>query len=344
MIGRQSRIAVVGAGGIGGISAAFMKSAGYDVEIVCKYPDLVQKIKTEGLHVTGVRGDVRAPMHAVATVKELSSEKDVVFLATKATDMLEAARDLLPFLSPSSVVVSMQNGICEDAIAEVVGRNRTIGCVVGWGATMHEPGELEMTSLGEFVIGNIDNRPDDRLVPIKEMLDTIVPAIISENIISNLYSKLIINSCITTLGALCGLYLGQMLAKKKVRNVFIAVMKEAIAVSDAMGITVAPYEGKLDYYILTRHDSFPVRFFTHLLIRIIGFKFRKLKSSSLQSLERGKPTEVDYFNGYICKKGDEHGVETPVNDALVSMIKEIESGQRPISMDNFNHPGLASSI
>ena len=344
MIGKLSRIAVVGAGGIGGISAAFMKNAGYDVEIVCKYPDLARKIETEGIHVTGVRGDVRATMPAVAKVKELRSEKEVVFLATKATDMLEAARELLPFLSPSSVVVSMQNGICEDAIAEVVGRKRTVGCVVGWGATMHEPGVLEMTSLGEFVIGNIDNRPDDRLVPIKEMLDTIVPAIISENIFGNLYSKLIINSCITTLGALCGLYLGQMLARRKVRKVFIAIMKEAIAVSDAMGLEVEPYAGILDYYRLTRHDTFFFRFIAHLLIRIIGLKYRRLKSSSLQSLERGKPTEVDYFNGYICKKGDEHGVETPVNDALVSMIKEIESGQRPISMDNFNHPGLASAI
>ncbi len=175
MIGKNSSIVVVGAGAIGGITAAFMRERGYAVELVCKYPDLARKVSSQGLRVFGVRGEFTVPMPAVATIGELKGKKDVVFLATKATDMLDAARELLPLLDTSSVVVSLQNGLCEDAIASVVGRTRTIGCVVGWGATMHEPGELEMTSTGEFIVGNIDHRPDDRLVPVKEMLTPCCP-------------------------------------------------------------------------------------------------------------------------------------------------------------------------
>ncbi|HOO73314.1 MAG TPA: 2-dehydropantoate 2-reductase [Spirochaetota bacterium] len=338
MIGKNSSIVVVGTGAIGGVTAALMKNAGFNVEVVCKYPDLAEKIIHQGIHAFGIRGDVQVPMPAVATVKELSGKKDVVFLATKATDMLQAARDLLPFLNDSSVVVSLQNGLCEDAIGEVVGRHRTIGCVVGWGGTMHSPGEVEMTSSGEFIIGNIDHRPDDRLVPIKQMLDTVLPTIITENTIGHLYSKLIINACITSLGALCGLYLGQMLSRAKIRRIFMAIMKEAIAVADGMGLRVEPYSGKLDYYKLTGNDSATARLAAHLLIMVIGIKYRRLKSSSLQSLERGKPTEIDYLNGYICAQGDRHGVDTPVNDAVVKMIREIEQGARAISIKNFSEP------
>jgi 2-dehydropantoate 2-reductase len=78
------------------------------------------------------------------------------------------------------MVVSLQNGICEDALAEVLGRQRVIGCVVGWGATHRRPAELEVTSEGKFVIGNIDHKPDERLSPIKQMLDAVYPTCISD--------------------------------------------------------------------------------------------------------------------------------------------------------------------
>ncbi|MBN2255634.1 MAG: 2-dehydropantoate 2-reductase [Deltaproteobacteria bacterium] len=338
MIDRKSSVAVVGAGAIGGVTAAFMAKEGYDVEVVCKYQDLADRIRSEGLRVFGARGDFTVSMPAVARVADLSDKKDVVFLATKATDMLAAARDLLPLLRDSSVIVSMQNGICEDALARVMGRNRVIGCVVGWGGTMHRPGELEMTSTGEFVIGNIDNEPDDRLLSVKEMLEAVLPVEISRNIMGSLYSKLIINSCITSLGAVCGLYLGEMLAVRKIRNIFVEIMREALAVAGAMGITVEVYAGKIDYYRLLSGSGFFGYLRRHGLIRMVGFKYRRLKSSMLQSLERGKPTEIDYLNGYISENGANYGVPTPVNDRIISIVKDIEAGKKSISPDNFDDP------
>lgn len=338
MIDRKSSVAVVGAGAIGGITAAFMVKEGYNVRLICKYQDLAGRIHTAGLHVFGVKGEYTVSMPAVARITDLSEKQDVVFLATKATDMIAAARELLPFLKDSSVVVSMQNGICEDALARVLGRNRVIGCVVGWGGTMHRPGELEMTSTGEFVIGNIDNEPDDRLLPIQGMLETVLPVEISRNIMGSLYSKLIINSCITSLGAVCGLYLGEMLAVRKIRNIFLEIMAEALAVADAMNITVEDYAGKIDYYRLLSGNGFLDNLRRHGLIRMVGFKYRRLKSSMLQSLERGKPTEIDYLNGYISQNGATCGIPTPVNDRIVMIIKDIEAGRRSVSPGNFDDP------
>ena len=340
MIGRESRIAVIGAGAIGGITAALLGKGGYDCEVVCKHPDLAERIKTDGLHVTGVRGDFRVTLPAFADIAQMEGPKDVVFLATKATAMLEAADRLKPLLNEDSIVVSLQNGLCERALAGVLGPGRVIGCVVGWGATMHAPGELEMASTGEFIIGNIEGKPDARLAPLGEIMNAVLPTRLSENIVSDLYSKLIVNACITSLGAVCGLNMGAMLASKKARNLFITVMREAIAIADGMNLRVPPYGGKLDYYAFLKGQGPLNDLRRHLVIRAIGFKYRRLKSSSLQSLERRQKTEIDYLNGYICSEGARLGIATPVNDRIVALIHEIEAGKRQISVENFLDPGL----
>ncbi len=200
---------------------------------------------------------------------------------------------------------------------------------------MHGPGELEVTSPGEFVIGNIDSKPDDRIPMLQEITSAVVPSRISNNIMGELYSKLVVNSCINSLGAITGLKLGKLLSIKQVRKLFIEIMREAIAVADAMKIHVEPGGGgKLDYYKFLQNSGTVSNWIRHLTIKIIAFKYRRIKSSSLQSLERGLPTEVDFLNGYICQKGREHRVRTPVNDTIVTVIKDIESRKLKIGLEN----------
>lgn len=327
------RILVVGAGAVGGIMAAILAKERYDIWLVTKHPDLAEKIRNEGIEVSGYAGDVHITVPSVAEASELSGTFDYVFLATKADAMIKVAREILPFIHEQSRVISLQNGICEEAIASIVGRMRTIGCVVGWGGTLLSPGKVEMTSGGEFVIGNWEREQDEKLDEVAGILRHILPTKTSKQILSHLYSKLIINSCITTLGAISGLYLGDMLARRYIRNIFIEIIREAIAVSDAMEITVKPYAGKLDFYDFLKPGLF-ASLKRHLTIRVIGFRYRKLKSSSLQSLERGRKTEIDFFNGYISSKGNEFGINTPVNRKLAHMVKEIENGKRSISVNS----------
>lgn len=335
-------VAVIGAGAIGGITAAHLTRAGFDVELVCKHADRAEKISQTGVHITGVRGNMYVPMKAVAEIEQLSGKKDVLLIVTKAYDMPDAARRALPFLKPDSFVVSMQNGICVEALAEVVGEERAVGCVVGWGSTMLPDGSLNMTSEGEFVIGGY--LPDKDVTPLKAVLDHMIETRISDNIVADLYSKMIINSCITSMGVLSGLYLGQILGMRNARNIFLAIIREALAVAAAMNIRVPPYGGRLDYYSLMDGTSAFADFKRHLMIRLIGFKYRRLKSSSLQALERGKPTEVDYFNGFIARKGAELGVDTPVNSRITQMVKEIESRARKIDPVNFDDPALSAHL
>jgi 2-dehydropantoate 2-reductase len=331
-------VAVIGAGAIGGVTAAYISKAGYDVQLVCKHQQKAEQFGRDGIRITGVRGEQTVRLKAVAEISDIAGKPDIVLIVTKAYDMPDAARRALPFLKETSLVVSMQNGICVEALAEVVGANRTVGCVVGWGSTMLPDGTLNMTSEGDFVIGGAV--PGMNLSVLSQVLSSVVPVRISGHIIEELYSKMIVNACITSLGVLSGLYLGQIMRKRTARNIFISIIREAVEVANAMKLTIAPYGGKLDYYALAHGNGALDHFRRHLTIRAIGIKYRRLKSSSLQSISRGKPTEVDYFNGYIAKKGAEFGVPTPVNARIVQMIKEIESGKRRIDIINFEDEAL----
>jgi len=328
----RANILVIGAGAIGGIIAALLKKSGYNVHLVTKYQDIADISNSRGLHILGYRGSHHVKIPAVAEVMSIKVQADFVFIATKAGDMVQSARDVLPFLHENCKVISLQNGIVEEELAKIVGEERTVGCTVGWGATMHGKGELEMTSGGEFVIGYLSHSQDEYLLAIKAMLDPIVTVSISDNIMSDLYSKLIINSCISTLGAVCGLTLGKMLGKRKIRCIFLKIIEEAIAVSSAMKLKVTPYAGKLNYYDLLQWSKFK----QHVFLMAFGFKYRKLTSSSLQSLRRGGKTEVLVFNGYIRDKGQELNVETPVNTMLTEVVLEIEANKREITPKNFN--------
>ena len=152
MIKKDSNIAIIGAGAIGGVTAAFIKKAGWDPVLVCKHQLTLDQIRTSGIKISGIKGDHTIAVNAVKSISDLPGPQDLVFLATKATDCLAAAHEIMTFLKSNTTLVSLQNGICEEALAEVLGQERITGCVVAWGASHIGPAQLEITSEGEFVI------------------------------------------------------------------------------------------------------------------------------------------------------------------------------------------------
>lgn len=327
MVDDKAKILVVGAGAIGGIVAATLVKAGYDVELVSRYREEGDSENAKKLHIYGVCGEFDEEVKCVLSVGDLTEKKDIVFLATKANDCFDAAKDLLPYLHETSAVVSLQNGMCEDELEAILGAERTIGCVVEWSATMHSGGTLEMTDGGEFIIGRMDGKDDDRLAMIKKMLGTILPTRISTNMRGELYSKLVINACINSLAVITGENPGKFVKSTAVRDVFIHIIEEAMQIADRQKIDVAPRGGgKLNYYYFIAGHSVFARLKRHIMVFAIGMKIRKITPSSLQSIWRGKKTETDFFNGYISRMGKKHNVPTPYNDRVVTLIGEIEDG------------------
>lgn len=334
MINRSSKITIIGAGAIGGITGVHLRKAGYDVNLVVRNKETVEKISDEGFLVTGVNGTIQLPIPAFHSISQIKEKRDIIILATKTTDIVGPAKTALKIMHPDSILVSMQNGIVEEELEKIVGKKRLISCVVGWGATMIHPAHMEMTSKGEFVIGNFRGEKDERLEPLREILNEVIETKICRNMIGYLYSKLIINSCITSLGAISGMRLGAMLKQIRFRNLFFCIMKEAMMVAREMNVRVEKYAGKIDYYELTNPAGIMKKWLHHILLMIIGFKYRRLKSSSLQSLERGRFTEVNSLNGYIVQKAQEYGVPVPLNERIVSMIHEIEKHKKRSEIEN----------
>jgi 2-dehydropantoate 2-reductase len=331
-------VLVIGAGAVGGITAALIKSKGYNVTVVTKYQDYADLISDRGLKLSGRCGEMTVRVPAVAKVEGIREKKDIIILAVKANDMADVARQLLPLLKSDGYMVSMQNGICEYELSLIAGEERTAGCVVGWGATMISRGELQMTSDGDFIIGYPGREPDEDLRSLASVLESVVPVKMTANILGHRYSKLIINSCITSLGAVSGLYLGEMLAQRRMRQVFVNIIREAVTVARAMKIRLEVFGGRLDFDKFIEKEGVMADLKRDLTIRIIGFKYRRLKSSSLQSLERGKPTEIDYLNGFIVARAAKYNIPVPVNAKIVEIIKRIEKGELAVSMANFDDP------
>jgi 2-dehydropantoate 2-reductase len=332
----RKKILIVGAGAVGGTTAGLLSRDGFDVTLVCKYPDVAAKIRNEGLHLSGLGKNLVIKVPAVATVDEINNYFDLVLLATKAMDMATAARGCLPHLNPESKVVAMQNGIMEPQLEKIVGKERTIGCVVGFGATMLGYGEIELTSHGEMWLGYTDRPADDTMLEISRIFSHVTVAHTVDSILPIRYAKLIINSCTSTLGVITGMELGPLLKIRKARKLFLRVGKEAVHVADAMGLQVPPYDGSIRFRTILKAPA-PVQ---HLAIRIIGIRYKKLKSTNLQSIERGGITEIEFLNGYIVKRGESLNVRTPVNRKLLEMVREIEQKIRPVSPRNLEEKEL----
>jgi len=333
-------IVIIGAGAVGGIIAGYLSNDNYEIQLVCKHKNIQEAIENNGLRIEGIKDNIISYPDMVLDISQINEKPDIVLLAVKATEVEEVAKKVLPFLKEDTAVISLQNGICEKRIAEIIRPDRTIGCVVGWGATMLNPGKMELTSSGEFIIGELNGEVTQRILIIKSLLEKVLPVEISTNIYGALFSKLIINSCTTTLGAISGLYLGEMLKLKVARDVFLSIFSEAVPVAEAMNIKLEKIGGKIDPYnfVKTEKESNEKFSFSllkkHLTMLAIGFKYRRLKSSSLQSLERGKPTEIDFLNGYIVEKARENNLPATINQRLVSLVKDIEAGKLKIGPEN----------
>ena len=331
-------IAVAGCGAIGGIIGGFIWDK-EDTVLICKNPEITQAIRTHGLHVKGVRGNWRFTPRAYANFSDQRDKFDVILLTMKATAVYDAAKDALNYLKPEGFLVTFQNGIVEDKLLEVVPREQLVGGIVGFGGTMHSPGVVEMTSRGELIIGELDGKITNRVKELQRVLNYVTPTRVTDNIWGAKYSKILVNACITTMGAVSGLYLGEMLARREFRKIFGEILYEGVKVAQAKGLKLEKISGvplhKLAPTDKERTGKFTFSLFLKdLIIRMVGFRFRRLKSSSLQSLERGRKTEVDFINGTIVKYGKEAGVPTPINEKIVQMVHEIEDGIRKISPEN----------
>lgn len=328
------KCAIYGAGSLGTVLGAYMTKNGVDVELVNRNKAHVEALKKNGAHITGTV-EFATPVNAI-TPDEMSGKYDVFFLMTKQLFNKEVVAFLKPFLTDDGVIVTLQNGIPEPGIEEVVGKGHTIGCTVEWGATMSAPGECILTSDPDslsFHMGKMDGITDAQFDLVKGLLEKMCPVHFEENLLGARWSKLLINATFSGLGTVVGGVFGDVSEGKDVKPIAIRCMKECIDVGHAAGIEFAPVQGK-DITKLFYYKTPIKRAFGIFLLPIAMKKHREIEPSMLQDLKKGKPCEIDAINGVVCEWGRKCGVPTPVNDRIVEVIKKEQEGELKLEHNN----------
>ena len=321
------RAAIYGAGSLGTILGAFISKNGGQIDLINHNEKHVETLREKGAHVVGTL-DFTQKVTAL-TDKEMTGVYDIIFLMTKQQDNARTVTFLKDYLAEDGVIVTLQNGLPEPQIAEIVGEDRVLGCTVAWGATMLGPGVCELTSSPDsltFSLGSTFKGKGNHFADVKALLEKMGPVEVDENFLGTRWSKLLINAAFSGMSAVLGCTFGEAANPKPSRRIVQRLIKECIDVCDASGIKIEPVQGKDIVKLLDYRNPFKkaVSFF------IIPFAIKKhalLKASMLQDIERGKKTEVDSINGAVCAQGRKVGVPTPCNDKIVEIIHRIENGE-----------------
>ena len=319
---------VVGVGAIGSVVAGKLAEH-VDLVLVDAWREHVEAMVSRGLRVDYPEGSAQAhlPAFHLSDVGRIGSKPQVVLLAVKSYQTLQTVRHIEPYLSETSAVVSLQNSINEETIASVVGAERTIGAVVRLDGNLRGPGHASsMHQQRKLTIGELDGSMTDRLQAIARTLSAGIPTHMTGNILGELWTKMVRNCEVNGLAAVTGLDTSLITADPILCRVALGLGMEAVRVALELGMVMNAVElfGPPEAYLEPPGSPAMAKIEQ-------GFKAafaNPFRPSTLQDVDKARPTEIDYINGYVVTKGREVGVPTPLNAALVRLVNEVEAGHR----------------
>jgi 2-dehydropantoate 2-reductase len=319
------RLLVVGAGAIGGVIAAGLARAGCDVTLLDANREHVERMRDPGLSVQepgGTSSTVR--LIAERDPDDLHGRFDVAMVTVKAPH-LEAALESLVTRDLVETYLALGNGLVHDRLERLVGRDRLVVGTVEWGATNMGPGRLAQTTHAPFVL-------DARAAQgphgprLRTALEHVAPVRLSGDITGQVWSKLLVNSTFSGLGAVTGLLYGEVVESSVGRRVAFALWTEGVAVAYAAGVRLPEVLGVSPESLTVRAPSdLPT---AERSLRVLMGAVAATKASMLQDLERGAVTEVDDINGAVVRRGAAVGVPAPANQRIVEVVHACERGER----------------
>jgi len=295
------QVAVVGAGAVGCYYGGLLLRAGHDVTFIGRQPH-VDAINARGLLLDTQTFNGHLPARAATDATALASP-DLVLVCVKSADTEQAGRSLTGHLQPETSVLSLQNGVDNAPRLAAVTGHAVLPVVVYVGSEMAGPGHVRHHGGGDLAIGA--SAASEALANTLEAAG--IRTTISDDIDVTLWSKLIINCAFNALSAVADIAYGPMLEVDGTREVVTRAVQEATTVARACGVAI------------------PDDLLAHILN--IPSMMPNQKSSTAQDLARGKPSEIDFLNGYVVRKGAELGIATPTNHALQLMVKLTERGK-----------------
>jgi 2-dehydropantoate 2-reductase len=293
-------------------------------------------MKAGGLHVQIADGDISVPVRALHLC-ELASARlafDIVFLAVKSYDHRWLAEFIKPYLKADGVLVGVMNGMNDDSIASIVGRNRTIGCCIELSAEIFTPGLVQRNTTHQgtwFAVGELDGLYTPRVREIQSILSHVARCEVTGNIHGTRWTKLIANTMTMGPHGLLGLRNGEAIALPGMADIAMALGRESMAVGAALGYRVEPIFGlRADEFAGSSDENLATT--RNALMRHVGGRSR---TAPIHDHIKGRKSEMEFITGLVSRKGKELGIPTPFNDAVLEIDRKINQGELEMDASNF---------
>jgi 2-dehydropantoate 2-reductase len=328
-----ARILIWGAGAIGGSVGAWLKRAGHDISFVDVAPEHVAAIRGQGLRIVGPVEEFAIAAPAFRP-EELVGTWQHIFLAVKAQHTEAASRALTPHLAQDGYVLSLQNGLNETIIQRIVGRDRTIGAFINFGADWMAPGEILFGNRGAVVLGEVDGAMTPRLAALHTVMRDFEPdAITAPDIWSYLWGKLGYGAMLFA-QALGQKGIADCLARPELLPLWRRLGEEAIVVAQAEGVAPRGFNG---YDVDAFKPGACEAAARASVAAMVAFNRTSAKTHSgvwRDLAIRRRRTEVDVQIAPIAEIGARHGIDCRATRKLVEMIHEVEEDRRAMTDDN----------
>jgi 2-dehydropantoate 2-reductase len=339
----RKRIAVIGAGAVGGYIAAHLAADGQEVVAIDGWPEHVEIMRSSGLKVIGMVPSESmqtriAAMH-ITEVQGLAKGApiDVAIVSVKSYDTLWAAALIAPYLAADACVVSAQNGINEERIASVVGWERTVGCVVGnnFAVDLIDAGVVKRTmprdaSVKSLELGEVHGRITPRLRELADIMKCVDSCSITNNLWGVRWSKLCVNGMRNALSAVTGMSGNERDSHDEVRRIGIRLGSEAVRVGLALGYQLESMARiPAERFARAPDDPDAMAEIEAALIQGTRSSARSndQRPSMAQDIQKGRRTEVDFLNGLIAARGEEVRCPAPTHARMVHLVRQVERGE-----------------
>jgi len=332
-MGKQ--IAVLGAGAIGSSISADLTQAGHDPAVIDQWPAQVEELKKNGLRVHMPDGEVKVPMRAfhLCDLASANLEFDIVFLAVKSNDDRWLAEFIKPYLRRDGVLVGTQNGMNDDTLASIVGRDRTVGCAMELSAEIFTPGLVKRNTTRKttwFAVGELDGLYTPRVKEIAAILGNVGRCDVTNNIYGAKWTKLIANTMTMGPFGLLGLGNADAAALPGMFELSVRLGKESLAVGTALGYrTEAIFGLRADEFAGSSDENLVTAMKT-----LLGHVSRG-RTAPIHDHIKGRRSEMEFITGAVAKQGRELGIPTPCNEAVLEIDRRINQGEIKMDPSNF---------